>query len=149
MKDVKITLDTTEQDRKFHIDNLHKVVELLIRKIDPYVIYLFGSAAKGEMRDDSDMDFAFYSSIEMEPFALHLVKQEISEILNRDVDLVDMKKVSTVFNAQIISSGYSVYCSDSSIRANMEIKILKEYALLNEERAEILQNIRKSGKIYA
>lgn len=149
MKDVKITLDTTEQYRTFHIDNLHKVVELLIQKLDPYVIYLFGSAAKGETRDDSDMDFAFYSSIEIEPFALHLVKQEISEVLNRDVDLVDMKKVSTVFNAQIISSGYSVYCSDSLIKANMEIKILKEYALLNEERAEIIQNIRKSGKIYA
>jgi uncharacterized protein len=41
-----------------------------------------------------------------------------------------------------------LYCADDDKKAQFEMKVFKEYAKLNEERAEILERIRKSGAVY-
>ena len=44
---------------------LQKVVEVIRREVDPEKIIMFGSRARGENRDDSDLDLIV---IEQEPF---------------------------------------------------------------------------------
>ncbi len=109
---------------------------------------MFGSAATGEMRSDSDIDLAIYCDVPVDQYSLFVIAQEISDIVNRDIDLIDMRKVSTVFKAQIIGNGAVIYCSDDPRRMNMEMRIFKDYSMLNEERAEILKNIQESRRIY-
>ncbi|MGL4338777.1 MAG: type VII toxin-antitoxin system HepT family RNase toxin [Turicibacter sp.] len=67
--------------------------------------------------------------------------QVLANIFNRDADLIDIKKSSTVFKVQIIGSGKVIYCNNHLTRANFEMKSLKEYPILNEQRGEILKNI--------
>lgn len=79
---------------------------------------------------------------------LFLIAQEIADLLDRDIDLIDLKNSSTVFKAQVVGKGIAIYCTDDKRRMNFELRAFKEYALLNEERQEILVNIKKRGSIY-
>jgi hypothetical protein len=77
-----------------------------------------------------------------------MIAQNLAAKLNRDIDLVDLGKASTVFQAQIVHTGRIIFCSDELKRAKYEMKVLKMYAKLNEERSQILKNVEESGSIY-
>ncbi len=57
-------------------------------------------------------------------------------------------QASTVFKAQILGLGQVIYSNDPKKLAEFQIRTLKDYALLNEERAEILKNISARGSVY-
>lgn len=128
-------------------DALDKAIEML-KDFEINTIYLFGSASRDELRNDSDIDIAFLSDKDIDEYVCFMKAQEIADIFKRDVDLIDLKKASTVFKAQIIGHGKIIFCEDNVKRAYFEMRSFKEYALLNEERAEILKNIEKSGSVY-
>ncbi|KHF26794.1 Nucleotidyltransferase domain protein [Anoxybacillus sp. BCO1] len=89
------------------------IVEMLKDAVSPYVIYLFGSAATGHVRPDSDIDIAFLSDKRsLDHYERFMLAQQSAERLQRDVDLIDLKQASTVFQAQIVSSGKVIYCAD-------------------------------------
>ncbi|PEJ50765.1 MULTISPECIES: nucleotidyltransferase domain-containing protein [unclassified Bacillus (in: firmicutes)] len=129
-------------------EKLQEIINVLIKKIDPYVIILFGSAAQDRLRSDSDLDLAYLSDISLGNYERFLLSQELANLLNNNVDLIDLNIASTVFQAEIIHNGKVIHCSDDERRLNFEIKILKMYAKLNEERKEILDHIKKRGSIY-
>jgi len=87
------------------------IKKFLIKNLDVDVdaIYLFGSSVKNTMRKDSDIDVAFLSNKSVDSFDLFLLSQKLADLLGREVDLIDIKKVSTVFQAQIISTGLVIY----------------------------------------
>ncbi len=125
------------------------IVETLKDAVSPSVIYLFGSAATGHIRYDSDIDVAFLSDERsLDHYERFMLAQQLAERLQRDVDLIDLKQASTVFQAQIVHSGKVIYCANEQKRAEYEWRVLKMYAKLNEERAEILRNIVESGSVY-
>jgi uncharacterized protein len=124
------------------------IVQFLVKKINPYAIYLFGSEAQQQARKDSDIDLAFLSERTLSHYERFMIAGELAAILNCDVDLVDLKEATTVFQAQIVGKGKVLYCADDDKKAQFEMKVFKEYAKLNEERAEILERIRKRGAVY-
>ena len=85
------------------------IKKFLIKNLDVNVIYLFGSSVKNTMRKDSDIDVAFLSDKSVDSFDLFLLSQKLADLLGREVDLIDIKKASTVFQAQIISTGLVIY----------------------------------------
>ena len=128
-------------------ENINKSI-LLLKDFNIISVYLFGSAAKNELNPESDIDIAFLSFLDVDEYECFMKAQELAEIFKRDVDLIDLKKASTVFKAQIRGTSSLIYCNDDVKRAYFEMRALKEYALLNEERAEIIKNIQKGDKIY-
>ncbi len=126
---------------------LAKVIELL-EKFKVYAIYLFGSAVKNQLRNDSDIDIAFITDEDIDEYETFMKAQELAYVFKRNCDLIDLKKSSTVFKMQVIGRGKAIYCTDEIKRAYFEMKSFKEYAILNEERAEVLKSIEKSGSIY-
>ncbi|MDK2805169.1 MAG: uncharacterized protein PWQ94_333 [Thermoanaerobacterium sp.] len=125
------------------------IKNFLINKVEPYVIYLFGSAVNGIFRSDSDIDIAYLSDKDISGYDLFMISQELADLLKRDVDLIDLRKASTVFKAQVVGTKKIIYCSDDLRRMNFEMYALKDYAKLNEERAEIIDKILKRGRIYS
>jgi len=120
----------------------------LIERVNPYLIYLFGSVVKNNLRTESDLDIAFLSDVRMSDFSLFMIAQELADICNRDVDLIDLSDASAVFKAQIVGNGNVIFCNDEQRRMYFEMRVLKEYALLNEERAKIMEKIEDRGRIY-
>ncbi len=129
-------------------DKVNKIIQFLTENIKPYLIYLFGSSVNGIFREDSDIDIAFISDINTTDYEIFMLAQKLANILKRDVDLINLKKASTVFRIQVIAKGEKIYCIDNKRRAYFEMYAFKDYATLNEEREIVLKNIKKRGKIY-
>lgn len=124
------------------------IVEFINKELNIKIIYLFGSFAKGEGRQDSDIDLAIYSTSNIDEYELFILAGNLSFKVKRDVQIINIKNASTVFAAQIVGLGEVLYCDDEEFRANYEIRIFKDYAKLNEERAAILEVIERDGKVY-
>lgn len=130
-------------------DNLlEDAMKIIIIKLKPYIIYLFGSGSRNELREDSDIDIAFLCDTKISSYEVFMLAQEIANIFNRDVDLINLKEASTVFKVQVIGKGKKVYCNNENRRMEFEIRALKEYALLNEEREVIMKKIQQRGNVY-
>ncbi|RMD04322.1 nucleotidyltransferase domain-containing protein [Clostridium autoethanogenum] len=129
-------------------DRVNKIIEFLTKNIKPNLIYLFGSGVNGIFRKDSDIDIAFISNVNNTDYEIFMLAQKLADILKKDVDLIDLKKASTVFKIQIIAKGECIYCDDDKKKAYFEMYSFKDYAVLNEEREVILKSIKKRGHIY-
>ncbi|WP_026477043.1 type VII toxin-antitoxin system MntA family adenylyltransferase antitoxin [Alkaliphilus transvaalensis] len=123
------------------------VKEFLLERLSAKMIIIFGSVAKGNMRWDSDLDIAFLRDKEVDSYQLFMLAQELAGMINLDVDLIDLEKASTVFKVQIIGYGKVIYEEDRQQVAEYKVKVLKEYAKLNEERKPILDKIKERGKM--
>lgn len=124
------------------------IVEYINNTMSVEFIYLFGSFARGEGREDSDIDIAIYSNEIISDYDLFIMASNLSFEVHRDVQIINFKKASTVFKAQIIGNYELLYEKDEVFRSNFEIRALKEYCKLNEEREEILNRIESEGKVY-
>ncbi|ADC51514.1 DNA polymerase beta subunit [Alkalihalophilus pseudofirmus OF4] len=126
------------------------IKDFLIDKLDPSFILIFGSYAKGNQRDDSDIDIAYYpnDSMSPSPYENFILAQELARILNKEIDLINARNASTVFLAQIYTTGSLVYAEDENFFKYQQMLALSMYAKLNEERKEIVDRIEESGSIY-
>ena len=115
---------------------------ILLQEIKIKFAYIFGSSVKGNFRKESDIDIAVYVEEDIDDYTVFMKAQEIAVKLNRDIDLVNLKKVSTVFAAQIISTGELIICGDINKKMEFEMNTLSQYAKLNEERVEILKHYK-------
>ena len=111
-------------------------------------IYLFGSAEKGTMHIDSDIDIAVQTAGTNDPVKLWHTSNRLAKILKKNVDLVDLNVASTVMKMQIISTGRRIYSIDATNSEQFEDYVYSSYARLNEERADILSDISKRKTIY-
>ena len=119
-----------------------------LKEINPCFIYLFGSAQRNELRKDSDIDLAIYGDEEVNPLSLLDLKEKLASQLNRDIDLIDLKQANDVIRAQIVSTGDIIQSLDIKVLHDCQIRWLKQYAMLNDERRPILDRIKIEGKIY-
>ena len=115
---------------------------------DVIAVYLFGSAAAGELRPDSDIDLAVLLVAPQPAARLWSLAQSLAVSVGRDVDLIDLRSTSTVMQAQVISTGKRLYCADEPRCGEFEDRVYSDYARLNEERRHILGDIRERGHIY-
>ncbi|MCX5774555.1 MAG: nucleotidyltransferase domain-containing protein [Fusobacteria bacterium] len=119
--------------------NSSMIVERL-KEFSPEVIYIFGSVAKGEERKGSDIDIAFYSNCEQTALGIYTAAQELAIKLNRDVDLVDLRRVGSVLQKEIVEHGKVIFEKSASFRSEMELKIIKNYVKFCEERKSLIEN---------
>lgn len=125
------------------------IISFLKERLNPYLIILFGSAARGEMHADSDVDIAFLSDMVCDETELFFIAQELAVKLNRDVHLINLNAVSSVLQAQVINKGEIIFEQEKLRRQEFFVLVMKKYARLNEERAPILERIKERGSIYA
>lgn len=110
-------------------------------------IYRFGTWATPYERADSDIDLAFLGD-SLPRTQCWAIAQELARIAGRDVDLIDMRRASTVMQARIIAEGERIYCSHDNKVALYECHVFSDYARLNEERRDILNDIKAGGSVY-
>ena len=104
--------------------------------------------AKETFTESSDLDLGIKASSAVEPVFLWKIKNEIAVRLRVDVDIVDMSRADTVLLMQIVSTGKRIFTMDKSRSEAFDSLVFSQYLKLNEDRAEILEAIGKSGKIY-
>jgi len=114
-------------------------------------IYLFGSCVQDFAGPDSDIDIALLLPHETAKKEKNLIlsrcRFELEKALHLNVDLLNARQVSTVFQKEIIS-GKLIFCADPYAVDEFEMLTLSYYQKLNQERAGILEDFRKTGRAY-
>ena len=90
--------------------------------------YLFGSAAAGRLRPDSDVDVAVLLSAPAPPRFLDGLTDDLSLALHRPADLVDLSTAPPLLAHEVISRGRCVLFRDSSERADFETRVICRFA---------------------
>jgi uncharacterized protein len=116
-------------------------------------VYLYGSAADDTMQEQSDVDLAILLAPEVAKatgsLSLSDLRVALEEIAGRPVDLVNLRLCSTVLQKEITTTGLLLYVGDRYAIDEFEMLVLSFYSKLNEERAEILEELAKTGRVRA
>lgn len=116
-------------------------------------IYLFGSYGTEHVWPSSDVDIALlFAPMEAKPIgalSMSELRFSLERLLHRDVDLVNLRLASTVFQKEVIIAERRVYCADAYAAAEFEMLVFSFYQKLNEERAGILADGLRDGCFYA
>jgi uncharacterized protein len=84
--------------------------EVELRRLGVEHLYLFGSTARGEAREDSDVDLFFdYERGKLGLFELMDVKEETSRILGRKADIMTRDSLHKVLRSRIEASALQVF----------------------------------------
>lgn len=91
--------------------NLGKIVDLLVNKFQAKKIILFGSLAKGDFHQDSDIDLAVEG---INPADYFTALAEVNSLSDRAVDLKPLEALESHFLQRVLETGECLYASDIS-----------------------------------
>lgn len=115
-------------------------------------IYLFGSWGTEDEWPSSDVDIALLLPPEdarrIGSLAMSDLRFALQELLKKDVDLINLRLVSTVFQKEIILAERRIFCAERYAADEFEMLVLSFYQKLNQERAGIMAEGLRSGRFY-
>ena len=115
-------------------------------------VYLFGSAATGDVLPTSDVDLALLlphaEAKAVGSLALTALRVDLEHLLGCEVDLFSLREASTVFQKEIVYKGRRLVSTDGYAVAEFEMLVLSYYQKLNEERKELLEAFLETGRAY-
>lgn len=110
-------------------------------------IYAFGSRVQGTANAQSDLDLAVLVAGYADPLQLFEMANQLADKLGYEVDLLDLRAASTVMQYQVITTGRRLWAKD--VQADLfDVFVLNEKLDFDELRAEQLNEIRETGRIY-
>ena len=121
---------------------------MLNERVNPSFIIIFGSYAKGTAREDSDIDLGYYAVDLLSSYERFILAGELAQVAKREVDLVNIREVDTVFAMQIFSTGKLISCRDENEFLKQRMRAFSMYIDLNQQRADILQSIQKRESVF-
>ena len=135
------------------MEKINEIVRIILEHYPTtQAIYLFGTYGTEFERPDSDVDIALLlpplDAKQERLMAMSDAFTELARLLRRDVDLINLRQVSTVFQKEIIMAERRIFCADLYASDEFEMLTLSFYQKLNEERAEVLAEGLRSGRFY-
>jgi len=99
------------------------------------------------------MDIALLTDVQTEEHADFFIfsdlHSDLEDLVERKTDILNLRKVSTVFQKEVIMANRRIYCADLYAAEEFEMLTLSFYQKLNEERKAILESFEETGKAYA
>lgn len=115
-------------------------------------MYLFGSVTDDTLNNKSDIDIAVLlprqTAAEAGSLSFTDVRLLLEDHYQRDVDLINLREVTTVFTIEIIMKGERIFTGNRQETELFEMMALSLYQKLNEERKEIVEDFYRTGKAY-
>ncbi len=75
------------------MDEIKSVVKPLAKKYNVEAIYLFGSYARGEAEEDSDLDFLILCGRHCEPKMVFALQEELYQSLGKPIDAFEICEI--------------------------------------------------------
>lgn len=131
---------------------LVNIIDICVTKIkeefpDVSGIWLFGSNVSGTTTAASDIDLAILLPQKSNRIKLWQCAQSIAGAVNKEIDLIDLLEASTVMRNQIMREGKRIFDTDGFKCDMFETEALTEYLRFNEERREVLEDVKSRGKV--
>jgi predicted nucleotidyltransferase len=115
---------------------------------DVWAIYVYGSFARGDEWPNSDVDLAVLLPADRQIEDLLGLMSEVSLRTQRDVDLVDLRKVGDVLRREVFEDGRTLFISQPDAVLAWEASAMSRYARHREETRDILEDFRRTGIGY-
>lgn len=125
-----------------------RLIQEIEKELQPAFILLFGSFVKGTNHERSDIDLAYFSDRELSNYERFIMASNLSNLAEREIDLIDIKRTDTVFTMQIFTEGTPIYIADENTFISQRIRAYSMYATLNEQRAPVIEAIKESGRVF-
>ncbi len=130
------------------------IVNILIQNLPGLqAVYLFGSLSSLTGHDASDVDIAVLLSPEQSKATdwerLFNIRCVLEKCLGKDVDLINLRRVDTVMQKEVLITGERIYCPDEYAADLFEMFVCSAYQKLCRERSGIVEEIIKSGRVLA
>ncbi|TSI02564.1 nucleotidyltransferase domain-containing protein [Lysinibacillus sp. BW-2-10] len=125
-----------------------QIVDTINEQLNTDFILLFGSYAKGNVREDSDIDLAYFSEKQLSSYERFILAADLAAVAGREVDLVDIKQIDTVFTMQIFTQGVPIYIKNKNEFTRQKMRAYSMYTTLNEQRAPIIEAIKERGSVF-
>lgn len=124
------------------------LVELLRSRLDGLLaVYAFGSRVQGTAGAQSDLDMAVLVQGYADPLVLWELAGEAADIAGCPVDLLDLRRASTVMQQQILMGGERWWAAGEQAGL-FECAMLSEKLELDRRRAALLRDIEREGQVY-
>src|SRR5260221_3688193 len=119
-----------------------KLIKALKAHPEIFAAILFGSMASGHADENSDIDIALLYDTHKSPMSLDLLqfKQELSDLLYQDVDIVLLQEASPIIAMQAVKNGIPLFIRDQKSYQDFEIKLITDYADLKKLREPFDKN---------
>lgn len=132
---------------------MDRFVQTILRHYpETQAVYLFGSYGREHEWPEGDVDIAVLLPPEKAKNAGSLsisdLQFELETLLKKEVDLINLRLVSTVFQKEIIVANRRIFCADNKAAGMFEMLVISDYQKLNEERAGIIEDALKTGRFY-
>lgn len=119
---------------------------------DVQAIYIFGTYGTEDEWADSDVDIALLLPHKTAKEAKNLLisdcRYKLEDTLNKKVDLLNLRLISTVFQKEVIAADRVIFCQDKYAADEFEMLMHSYYQKLNEERHDILQSFYETKRAY-
>jgi len=131
--------------------------ELIRRILDAHpntqAIYLYGSWGTPEQWPTSDIDLAVLlppvESKTVDMWAWLGLSVELARIAGVEkADLINLRQVSALLRKEVIAADRRTYCADEYAADEFEMLSISFYQKMNEERREIVEEFRRTGRAY-
>jgi uncharacterized protein len=129
-------------------DMVKKLKETLTMHSDIVLVFLFGSFVRGDITSFSDLDIAIYFTGTVDFYRINDLREDISEMLGIEVDIVVLNTASSVIKMQVLKKGTLLINKDQRAYNEIFVNTVKEYDDLKRTRKEIEEKILR-GRIYA
>lgn len=124
------------------------LIELLHSRLDGLLaVYAFGSRVQGTAGERSDLDLAVLVQGYADPLALWALAGEAADIAGCPVDLLDLRRASTVMQQQVLMKGERWWAVGQEAGL-FECAMLSEKLELDRARAPLLRDIERDGRVY-
>ncbi len=132
----------------------HTLIDIILTHYpQTQAIYLFGSYQTDDEQPTSDVDIAILlpprQAKAAGSLALSALRSELEAYLERDVDLINLRRVSTVLQKEVVAADRRIYCADAYAAAEFEMLTFSYYQKLNEERSNIIRDALTTGRFVA
>jgi len=117
-----------DKDKNTNMTSLVGKIEAFAKEHpDISAIYLFGSHAAGHERSRSDVDLGVLFNRDLDGFERVNLETEISNLLKKEVDLIDMKKSSPFLCHQIYKHGKTIYQDGTDLMFLFRAASIRDY----------------------
>jgi uncharacterized protein len=128
--------------------NKRALVDLLRSRLDGLLaVYAFGSRVQGTADVQSDLDLAVLVQGYADPLVLWELAGIAADIAGCPVDLLDLRKASTVMQQQVLLGGERWWAGGAQAGL-FECAMLSEKLELDKRRASLIRDIEREGRVY-
>jgi predicted nucleotidyltransferase len=136
----------SDTDRQHLLDTARDT--LLAAFPNAWAIYVYGSFARGDESSTSDIDLALLLPPDEKIDDLLTAISKISTQVHREIDLIDLRKVSDVLRREVLAEGRILYSSHPDRVLEWEGTAISRYQRYREEVRDLLSDFQSTGIGY-